>query len=409
MTDPDRLERGRDKLREVHGERALATVESLGDLGRLIVEVAYGEVYSRPGLSLRERQITSVAALVATGRSSQLPVHLRSSLKAGLTPEELQEVIIQTATIAGFPPAMNAWSTLKTIVAETEGRLDRPRAGMRADPGGRRNPYLPAVRRPILVPLAGPAHAWSSRPAGTSPRSSSPARPPAAPPRRRRSASTGPVSTTPTFAADGCPVDEPAFCEQAAFLANALVLSDADAVFDLSRRVSMDCADLDQELFPQCDGDKDTLEGYVVSDARGEFFVDPPADYRRTLRFFVEAVDEEYSDELGGPQMQILGVSTCGKGADTSYHLVYLVGLGDPGSTLPGDRFLGTYELTQEGGTWAIGATFVGLYTDWQLALDDPLTQIACGDIQPWVGAAANLNPPQSESQPTPIPGTGPT
>lgn len=120
MTDPGRLERGRDKLSEVHGERALATVESLGDLGRLIVEVAYGDVYSRPGLSLRERQIASVAALVATGRSSQLPVHLRTSLKAGLTPEELQEVIIQTATIAGFPPAMNAWSTLKTIVAETE-------------------------------------------------------------------------------------------------------------------------------------------------------------------------------------------------------------------------------------------------------------------------------------------------
>jgi 4-carboxymuconolactone decarboxylase len=77
-------------------------------------------VYSRPGLSLRERQIASVAALVATGRSSQLPVHLRSSLQAGLTAQELQEVIIQTATIAGFPPAMNAWSTLKTIVAESD-------------------------------------------------------------------------------------------------------------------------------------------------------------------------------------------------------------------------------------------------------------------------------------------------
>ena len=121
MTDPDPLARGRDKLREVHGERALATVESLGDLGRLIVEVAYGEVYLRPGLSLRERQITSVAARVATRPASHHPPHQRSSLKAGLTPEELQEVIIQTATIAGFPPAMNAWSTLKTIVAETEG------------------------------------------------------------------------------------------------------------------------------------------------------------------------------------------------------------------------------------------------------------------------------------------------
>lgn len=122
MTDPTALERGRERLRDVHGERSLATIQSLGDLGELIIEVAYGEVYSRPGLSLRERQIASVAALVATGRSSQLPVHLRSSLEAGLTAEELQEVIIQTATIAGFPPAMNAWSQLKTIVGDGPAR-----------------------------------------------------------------------------------------------------------------------------------------------------------------------------------------------------------------------------------------------------------------------------------------------
>lgn len=115
MPDDERYERGRAKLREVHGDRSLATIEGLGDLGRLIVETAYGDVYSRPGLSLRERQIASVAALVATGRSSQLPVHLRSSLKAGMTVDELREVIIQTAVIAGFPPAMNAMSTLTTI------------------------------------------------------------------------------------------------------------------------------------------------------------------------------------------------------------------------------------------------------------------------------------------------------
>lgn len=120
MSDRTRYERGRERLREVHGERSLATIESLGELGRLIVEVAYGDVYSRPGLTTRERQIASVAALVATGRSSQLPVHLRSALRAGLSPDELQEILIQTATIAGFPPAMNAWSTLKTIVGEGE-------------------------------------------------------------------------------------------------------------------------------------------------------------------------------------------------------------------------------------------------------------------------------------------------
>jgi 4-carboxymuconolactone decarboxylase len=102
----------------VHGERSLRTVEGLGDLGRLIVEFAYGDVYSRPGLSLRDRQIATVAVLVALGRSSQLPVHLRSSLKAGLTPDELREIILQVATLAGFPPAMNAMATLKTILAD---------------------------------------------------------------------------------------------------------------------------------------------------------------------------------------------------------------------------------------------------------------------------------------------------
>jgi 4-carboxymuconolactone decarboxylase len=120
MPDDARFERGRERLREVHGDRSVAALDSLGELGRLIVETAYGEVYLRPGLSLRDRQIASVAALVATGRSSQLPVHLRSSLKAGLSADELREVIIQTATIAGFPPAMNAWSTLNTVVSSSE-------------------------------------------------------------------------------------------------------------------------------------------------------------------------------------------------------------------------------------------------------------------------------------------------
>ena len=114
----DRYERGRERFVEVHDEKALAAVEGLGDLGRAIVEFAYGDVYTRPGLALRDREIAAVAALVATGRSSQIPQHLRASLKAGLSPEELREIILQTATIAGFPPAMNAMSTLKSVLKE---------------------------------------------------------------------------------------------------------------------------------------------------------------------------------------------------------------------------------------------------------------------------------------------------
>jgi 4-carboxymuconolactone decarboxylase len=123
MSD-ERYERGRERFLEVHDERALASVEGLGDLGRVIVETVYGDVYTRPGLTTRDRELAAVAALVALGRSSQIPQHLRASLKAGLTVDELGEAILQTATIAGFPPAMNAMSTLRTIAAEQAGNRE---------------------------------------------------------------------------------------------------------------------------------------------------------------------------------------------------------------------------------------------------------------------------------------------
>ena len=118
MSDDDRYERGRARFLEVHDEKALRAVEGLGDVGRSILEFVYGDIYLRPGLSLRDRELAAVATLVALGRSSQIPQHLRAALKAGVTPDELREVILQTAAIAGFPPAMNAISTLKTILGE---------------------------------------------------------------------------------------------------------------------------------------------------------------------------------------------------------------------------------------------------------------------------------------------------
>jgi 4-carboxymuconolactone decarboxylase len=118
MSDDDRYERGRARFLEIHDEKALRAVEGLGDVGRSILEFVYGDIYLRPGLSLRDRELAAVATLVALGRSSQIPQHLRAALKAGVTPGELREVILQTASIAGFPPAMNAISTLKTILGE---------------------------------------------------------------------------------------------------------------------------------------------------------------------------------------------------------------------------------------------------------------------------------------------------
>ncbi len=112
--------RGRERFLEIHDEKALRTVEGLGELGRHIVEFVYGEMYTKPALSDRDRELGAVVALTSLGRSSQLPQHLRAALDAGLTDDQLREAIMLTATIAGFPPAMNAMSTLKSVLAERE-------------------------------------------------------------------------------------------------------------------------------------------------------------------------------------------------------------------------------------------------------------------------------------------------
>jgi 4-carboxymuconolactone decarboxylase len=114
-----RFERGLARLAEVDGKAGEEVVEPLGDLGRYIVEFAFGDIYSREGLSLREREIATVAMLTAMGgREPQLRVHLGAALNVGLTAEEVEEVIIQTIPYAGFPTAINALTLLKAVLAE---------------------------------------------------------------------------------------------------------------------------------------------------------------------------------------------------------------------------------------------------------------------------------------------------
>lgn len=124
----ERYERGRQRFLEVHDEKALRAVEGLGELGEQIVSYVYGDLYLRPALTDRDRELGAVVALTALGRSSQLPQHLRAALKAGLSEAELREAIMLTASIAGFPPAMNATSTLKSVLAERTRDSDEPTA-----------------------------------------------------------------------------------------------------------------------------------------------------------------------------------------------------------------------------------------------------------------------------------------
>ncbi len=116
----ERYERGLARLAEVDGEVGERVVASLRDvapdLGRYIVEFAFGDVYCRPGLGLREREIATVAALAAMGNAApQLAVHVNGALNVGVTPREVVEIVLQMAVYAGFPAALNAMAVVREV------------------------------------------------------------------------------------------------------------------------------------------------------------------------------------------------------------------------------------------------------------------------------------------------------
>jgi 4-carboxymuconolactone decarboxylase len=80
--------------------------------------VLYGDVWERPGLSKRDRSLITVAALVALGRSDQLPGHLERALSNGVTREELGEVVTHLAFYAGWPAAMTAGRIARKVFDE---------------------------------------------------------------------------------------------------------------------------------------------------------------------------------------------------------------------------------------------------------------------------------------------------
>lgn len=128
--DTQRYERGWKKLEEIDGEAGKNVMESLKDiapdLGRYIIEFPFGDVYARPGLDLKSREIATVAALAALGNARpQLKVHIHGALNVGCTREEIIEIMIQMAVYAGFPAALNGVFAAKEVFAERD-NADNP-------------------------------------------------------------------------------------------------------------------------------------------------------------------------------------------------------------------------------------------------------------------------------------------
>lgn len=116
----ERFSRGLARLKEIDGEAGERVVASLADIApdfaRYLVEFPFGDIYSRPGLDLRSREIAVVAALTSMGNAApQLKVHLRAALNVGVTRQEIVEVIMQMAVYAGFPAALNGLAAAREV------------------------------------------------------------------------------------------------------------------------------------------------------------------------------------------------------------------------------------------------------------------------------------------------------
>lgn len=114
---------GLEQLRKVDGDTGVAVVETLRqsfpDFATYVVEFPFGDIYARPGVGLRERELAVVAALCALGNAApQLRVHLHAALHVGCTPAEIVEIVMQTAVYAGFPAALNGLSEVRHVFGE---------------------------------------------------------------------------------------------------------------------------------------------------------------------------------------------------------------------------------------------------------------------------------------------------
>lgn len=121
----DKYERGRKKFDEINPGASDRIKERLKDIApdfiRYIDEFIFADIWSRPGLDIKSRQIAVVAALTCMGNSGpQLRAHIHNSLHVGWTRQEVVEVIMQMAVYAGFPAALNGLDAAKEVFQERD-------------------------------------------------------------------------------------------------------------------------------------------------------------------------------------------------------------------------------------------------------------------------------------------------
>ena len=113
------MEVRREVLGEAHVDRAVAgTTPFTADFQDFITRYAWGEIWSRPGLTRAERSMITLTALVVLRQDEELALHLRAALRNGLGPDQIAEVLLHTAVYAGVPAANRAFAVAARVLAE---------------------------------------------------------------------------------------------------------------------------------------------------------------------------------------------------------------------------------------------------------------------------------------------------
>ena len=123
MDDTERAAQGmavrREVLGDAHVDRAAAgTTAFTGDFQDFLTRYAWGEIWSRPGLSRAERSMLTLTALVVLRQEAELATHVRGALRNGLTPEQIAEVFLHVGIYAGVPAVNRAFAVAQQVLAE---------------------------------------------------------------------------------------------------------------------------------------------------------------------------------------------------------------------------------------------------------------------------------------------------
>ena len=124
--DKATFEKGREIRSSVLGKEFVDAAFKAADsfsmpMQELVTEYCWGAIWNRPGLELRERSLINLAMLTALGKMDELELHVRGAVRNGLTEEEIQEVLLQTAIYCGVPAALDATRHAQAVLNEIDG------------------------------------------------------------------------------------------------------------------------------------------------------------------------------------------------------------------------------------------------------------------------------------------------